>query len=143
MQKSHIEMLLEGIPSHCRLITVIDGHPATLAWLGLGDRTPDCSPGGRTFWSDRDDCRSLSSFWHLVSVFDQQSNVLSRLDSKNGPGLEPGQFLSPHRIAYDSKGDLYIGDVVDADWAQVFPDREKPHQPRRFQKLRRVSPSAP
>ena len=78
-----------------------------------------------------------------MSVFDQQSNVLSRLDSKNGPGLEPGQFLSPHSIAYDSKGDLYIGDVVDADWAQVFPDREKPHQPRRFQKLRRVSPSAP
>ena len=32
--KSHIETLLEYIPSHGRLITVIDGHPATLAWLG-------------------------------------------------------------------------------------------------------------
>ncbi|MEM7423534.1 MAG: transketolase, partial [Pseudomonadota bacterium] len=32
--KGHIEHLLDGLPSHCTLITVIDGHPATLAWLG-------------------------------------------------------------------------------------------------------------
>ena len=31
---SHIERLLEPLPGHCALITVIDGHPATLAWLG-------------------------------------------------------------------------------------------------------------
>ncbi|MCX7341269.1 MAG: transketolase [Hyphomicrobiales bacterium] len=31
---SHIERLLEGVPPHCALITVVDGHPATLAWLG-------------------------------------------------------------------------------------------------------------
>ena len=31
---SHIECLLDQIPPHCTLITVIDGHPATLAWLG-------------------------------------------------------------------------------------------------------------
>ena len=31
---SHIEHLLAGLPPHCTLITVIDGHPATLAWLG-------------------------------------------------------------------------------------------------------------
>ena len=39
--KSHVERLLEGLPSHCSLITVIDGHPATLAWLGavIGHRT--------------------------------------------------------------------------------------------------------
>ncbi|MEO0679242.1 MAG: 1-deoxy-D-xylulose-5-phosphate synthase N-terminal domain-containing protein [Pseudomonadota bacterium] len=32
--RSHIERLLEPLPPHCLLITVIDGHPATLAWLG-------------------------------------------------------------------------------------------------------------
>lgn len=32
--RSHIETLLCGLPSHCVLLTVIDGHPATLAWLG-------------------------------------------------------------------------------------------------------------
>ena len=31
---SHIESLLQALPAHCVLITVLDGHPATLAWLG-------------------------------------------------------------------------------------------------------------
>ena len=31
---SHIEALLADLPSHCALVTVIDGHPATLSWLG-------------------------------------------------------------------------------------------------------------
>ena len=39
--RSHIEDLLDGLPPHCRLVTVIDGHPATLGWLGAvhGHRT--------------------------------------------------------------------------------------------------------
>jgi pyruvate dehydrogenase E1 component len=39
--RSHIERLLAGVPLHCGLVTVIDGHPATLAWLGSvnGHRT--------------------------------------------------------------------------------------------------------
>ncbi|MBV9569497.1 MAG: transketolase [Hyphomicrobiales bacterium] len=38
---SHIERLLADVPTHCGLVTVIDGHPATLAWLGsvMGHRT--------------------------------------------------------------------------------------------------------
>jgi pyruvate dehydrogenase E1 component len=38
---SHIERLMAGIPSNCGIVTVIDGHPATLAWLGSihGHRT--------------------------------------------------------------------------------------------------------
>ena len=31
---STIERLLSPLPSHCKIVTVIDGHPATLAWLG-------------------------------------------------------------------------------------------------------------
>ncbi len=31
---SHIESLLGALPPHCGLVTLIDGHPATLAWLG-------------------------------------------------------------------------------------------------------------
>jgi pyruvate dehydrogenase E1 component len=39
--RSHIERLLADVPPHCGLVTVIDGHPATLAWLGSvnGHRT--------------------------------------------------------------------------------------------------------
>jgi pyruvate dehydrogenase E1 component len=32
--RSHIERLLADVPPHCGIVTVIDGHPATLAWLG-------------------------------------------------------------------------------------------------------------
>jgi pyruvate dehydrogenase E1 component len=39
--RSHIERLLTDVPPHCGLVTVLDGHPATLAWLGAvnGHRT--------------------------------------------------------------------------------------------------------
>ncbi|MCF3931821.1 transketolase [Acuticoccus sp. M5D2P5] len=38
---SHIERLIAPLPGHCRIVTVIDGHPATLGWLGgvAGHRT--------------------------------------------------------------------------------------------------------
>ncbi len=32
--KSQIERLMDGVPRHAQLITVTDGHPATLAWIG-------------------------------------------------------------------------------------------------------------
>lgn len=32
--RSHIEGLMQDLPSTCSVVTVIDGHPATLAWLG-------------------------------------------------------------------------------------------------------------
>ena len=32
--RSHIEKLMADVPSHCGIVTVLDGHPATLAWLG-------------------------------------------------------------------------------------------------------------
>lgn len=100
---------------------------------------PDCIVGELASYLEVN--REFPNLGPFVSVFDQQSKLLSRLDATQGPGFNPGQFLSPHSIAYDSTGDLYVGDVVDADWAAVFPGREMPDQVRRFQKLRRVSPS--
>jgi pyruvate dehydrogenase E1 component len=32
--RSHIEKLLADVPSNCGIVSVLDGHPATLAWLG-------------------------------------------------------------------------------------------------------------
>lgn len=39
--RSHVERLLADVPPHCGLVTVIDGHPAALAWMGsvMGHRT--------------------------------------------------------------------------------------------------------
>jgi pyruvate dehydrogenase E1 component len=38
---SHVERLLAPLPPHCTIVSVIDGHPATLSWLGgvRGHRT--------------------------------------------------------------------------------------------------------
>jgi pyruvate dehydrogenase E1 component len=32
--RSHIERLLDDVPTACGIVTVLDGHPATLSWLG-------------------------------------------------------------------------------------------------------------
>ncbi|MBI1204255.1 MAG: transketolase [Rhodopseudomonas sp.] len=39
--RSHVERLLAEAPADCGIVTVVDGHPATLAWLGAveGHRT--------------------------------------------------------------------------------------------------------
>ena len=39
--RSHVERLLAELPSHAGIVTVLDGHPATLGWLGAvqGHRT--------------------------------------------------------------------------------------------------------
>ncbi len=39
--RSHVERLLDGVPQQAALVTLVDGHPATLAWLGSvhGHRT--------------------------------------------------------------------------------------------------------
>jgi pyruvate dehydrogenase E1 component len=39
--RSHIERLLDDVPPGCAIVSVLDGHPATLAWLGavMGHRT--------------------------------------------------------------------------------------------------------
>ncbi len=39
--QSHVERLFAELPRHCGIVTVLDGHPATLGWLGAvgGHRT--------------------------------------------------------------------------------------------------------
>ncbi len=32
--RSHVERIFAELPTHCGIVTVADGHPATLAWLG-------------------------------------------------------------------------------------------------------------
>jgi pyruvate dehydrogenase E1 component len=32
--RSHIERLFANLPAHCGIVTVLDGHPTTLSWLG-------------------------------------------------------------------------------------------------------------
>jgi streptogramin lyase len=74
-----------------------------------------------------------------VSVFAQTGELLGRIDPKKGPGLQAAEFVSPHSIALDSSGDMYVGEVAATDWAAVFPDTPHPGQLGRFQKFMRVA----
>lgn len=86
--------------------------------------------------------RATPNLGARISILDQKSQLLSRLDRGEGPGQKPGQFVSPHAIAFDSHGAMYVGEVAATDWAAVFPDIEKPERIRRFQKFERVRTGA-
>ena len=53
-------------------------------------------------------------------------------------GEGPGQFIAPHGVAVDSRGDIYVAEVSNTYWPQLFG--KKPyHELRSLQKLARVS----
>jgi DNA-binding beta-propeller fold protein YncE len=69
-----------------------------------------------------------------ITVVDNQGNRLARLGALHG-GDQPGQFISPHGIAVDSRGDIYVGEVSFTAWPNLFPDVPRPEPLRSLQKL--------
>ena len=70
-----------------------------------------------------------------------QGQALARLGGEAGPGLETGKFLSPHGIALDSKGSIYVGEVGVTNWKTSFPDTPMPDEVgavRCLQKLEKI-----
>jgi DNA-binding beta-propeller fold protein YncE len=69
-----------------------------------------------------------------LSIFDLKGQRQARLGDMR-PGTEPHQFLAPHGIAVDSRGDIYVAEV---SWSfrgkSLSPPRELPS----FRKLIRV-----
>src|ERR671939_1711751 len=45
-----------------------------------------------------------------VSIYDTRGNLLARLGDQP-EGEAPGQFIAPHGICIDSRGDIYVGEV--------------------------------
>jgi DNA-binding beta-propeller fold protein YncE len=74
-----------------------------------------------------------------LSILDHQGNVLTRIGSEPAAGTGRGQFLSPHGIAVDSRGDIYVGEVSYTAWPSLFPDRPAPKRIRSLQKLKKTS----
>jgi hypothetical protein len=66
-----------------------------------------------------------------VSVYDTQGNVLARLGDQ-GPGEGPGQFIAPHGVAIDSRGDIYVAEV---SWTDTGSKLSPPREMRSLQKL--------
>jgi len=61
----------------------------------------------------------------LIDGSNKQVHVVDRaamtiLTSFGGGGRQPGQFISPHSIAIDSKGNLYIAETLEGKRVQKF-----------------------
>jgi sugar lactone lactonase YvrE len=50
-----------------------------------------------------------------VSIYSAKGELLARLGTRPA-GLETGQFLAPHGLAVDSRGDIYVGEVSFTSW---------------------------
>lgn len=72
-----------------------------------------------------------------ICITGKDGKVLARLgdrDEKNWPG----QFISPHGIAVDSRGDIYVGEVSRTAWPNLYPDQPAPPNLRVLQKLVKI-----
>jgi DNA-binding beta-propeller fold protein YncE len=86
--------------------------------------------------------RGFPNLGPRVSVLSNTGQLIARLGFEtNAHGQAPGQFMSPHGIAIDSRGDIYVGEVSVASWPSLFPGQPRPDNLRSLQKLVKVGDS--
>lgn len=54
-----------------------------------------------------------------VSILDRHGRHLARLGTPTA-GVEPGAFMSPHSVAVDSRGDIYVAELTRTVWARSY-----------------------
>jgi hypothetical protein len=69
-----------------------------------------------------------------VTVCEPDGSIVSQIGGENP--ILPGNFIAPHGIWADRRGDLYVGEVVVQSGAVK---RMAPLTPHAFQKFRRRS----
>ena len=77
-----------------------------------------------------------------LTILSSEGRVLARVGTEPAAGTGPGQFLSPHGIAVDSRGDVYVGEVSYTAWPNLFPDRPLPPRLRSLRKLEKIVAAA-
>ena len=79
----------------------------------------------------------LLEFLRIVLYLHRQGEMLARLGQRPA-GLEPGQSISPHGLAVDSRGDIYVGEVSFTNWGNRYKGQPHPPGLRSLQKLVKV-----
>ncbi len=79
--------------------------------------------------------KDIPNLGNRVKIYSKEGKLLARLGDIRG-GEAPGQFIAPHGIALDSRGDIYVGEV---SWTIVGQRLNPPREVRSLQKLRKVS----
>jgi len=81
--------------------------------------------------------REVPNLGPRISIVSHKGELLGRLgDVRAGQALN--QFIAPHGMAVDSRGDIYVGEVSYTAWSQVYPDSKPPRGLRSLRKLARV-----
>jgi hypothetical protein len=70
-----------------------------------------------------------------VDIYNKAGNRLARLGDVKA-GEAPGQFIAPHGIAIDSRGDIYVGEV---SWTIMGQHLKPPRELRCLQKLAKLN----
>ncbi len=110
------------------------GDLSRAAALCIDDRTGDeliyigdyfCGIGSNDIGTNLGPC---------VTVMDTNGNVLARV-GRESYGDQVGRFYSPHGIALDSKGDIYVAEV---SWSDYGRHMNPPKELRSMQKLVKI-----
>src|SRR5215469_10289486 len=72
-----------------------------------------------------------------VSIHTAKGQVLARL-GKMHAGLAPGQFTSPHGMAVDGHGNIYVGELSGRSWSRFSKDP----QPKRLRVIHKLVKTA-
>lgn len=74
-----------------------------------------------------------------MTILSNTVDLLVRItaDPCDVPG--PGQFISPHGMAVDSRGVLYVGEGAFTAWPNLYPQRPIPDRLRSLQKFEKIS----
>jgi hypothetical protein len=72
-----------------------------------------------------------------VSIHTLKGKVVARLGKPHG-GMLPGQFTSPHGIAVDRSGNIFVGELTSRSWSRFSKD-PAPAKPRVIHRLRKVA----
>src|SRR6185369_10043344 len=73
-----------------------------------------------------------------ISIYSRTGEMLARVGHRRA-GLEQGQFISPHGLAVDSRGDIYVGEVSFTNWGNRYKGQPLPPGLRSLQKLVKVA----
>lgn len=67
---------------------------------------------------DSEGVRYVGELQSRVTILDQNDNVITRIGGESKP--EPGFFVSPHTVWFDSAGSLYVGEVLEGKRVSKF-----------------------
>jgi DNA-binding beta-propeller fold protein YncE len=71
---------------------------------------------------------------HRISIVSPEGELLARFGDPE-EGEAPGQFIAPHGVAVDSRGDIYVGEV---SYTIFGSKQDPPREVRSLSKLRKV-----